>query len=65
MWTTSAARLLHWPEIGSLTPGTYGDVIVTDQDPLTVDIDQIGKTQVRMTILDGDVVHDPGGIVGD
>ncbi|QRN79796.1 MAG: amidohydrolase family protein [Nocardiopsis sp. BM-2018] len=63
MWTTGAARLLHWPEIGSLTPGTYGDVIVTDQDPLSVDIEKIGDTQVRLTILGGKVVHDPDRMV--
>lgn len=64
MWTTEAARLLHWPEIGSLTPGTYGDVIVTDQDPLTVNVDEISKTQVRLTILGGKAVHDPERLIG-
>lgn len=65
MWTSGAARLLHWPEIGTLAPGSYADLIVTDQDPLTVDVDRIGSTRVRLTLLDGDVVHDPDGLGGD
>lgn len=64
MWTTDAARLLHWPEVGSLTPGTYADLIVTDRDPLAVDIGEIGRTEVRLTVLGGRAVHDPGGTVG-
>lgn len=62
MWTTSAASVLEWREIGSLAPGSYGDLIVTDRDLTTCPQDEIGKTRALMTMVGGRVVYDSGEV---
>jgi len=46
---------------GSLTPGKLADIVVLDQDILTVDEASIPETQVDMTILGGAVVYRRNG----
>lgn len=60
MWTRMAAKVLRWDGIGSLTPGHHADLIVVDRDPLTTQVDELADTQVLLTLLGGDVVHDTG-----
>jgi predicted amidohydrolase YtcJ len=62
MWTSGGSRLLQWPEIGTLAPGSYADIIVVDRDPLTADLDALPGTRVLRTIVDGEVVHDSGDL---
>ena len=64
MWTSGGSRLLRWPEIGTLAPSTYADMIVVDRDPLTADLDDLPGTRVLRTIVDGQVVHDSGDLGG-
>ena len=44
-------------ELGSITPGKRADCILLDQDIYSIDPGDIGKTQVDMTIFDGQVVY--------
>jgi predicted amidohydrolase YtcJ len=40
-------------ELGSLAPGKLADITVLDRDILTVPVDEISRTEVVMTIVDG------------
>ncbi|MGS2811517.1 amidohydrolase [Nocardia sp. MW-W600-9] len=60
MWTTGAAKVLGWPEIGSLAPGNHADVVIVDRDPLTCPIADLPDTRVLRTYLGGSIVHDSG-----
>jgi predicted amidohydrolase YtcJ len=60
MWTRNAARLLQWTDIGSLKRGHHADLIVTDRDPLTCTLDELGSTKVLRTMFAGRTVCDAG-----
>ncbi|WP_028923278.1 amidohydrolase [Pseudonocardia acaciae] len=60
MWTWDAGKVLRWDGIGHLSPGAHADFVIVDRDPLTSDIDDIGKTTVLRTVFDGRTVHDTG-----
>lgn len=60
MWTTVAAKVLGWNEIGSIRPGNHADLIFVDRDPLTCDVEDLKQTRVHRTMLAGNVVHDDG-----
>lgn len=45
---------------GSLSPGKLADVIVLEEDIFQIDPLEIGRTQVKMTIFDGEVVYRAG-----
>ena len=57
---TRAGAYLSWDEKkkGSLEPGKFADMIVLDHDPLTVDPEELLKTNVDLTVLGGKVVYD-------
>lgn len=40
-------------EVGSLVAGKYADLIVLNQDPLSVSVDDLGATDVLMTMVGG------------
>lgn len=46
---------------GSLTPGKLADVVVLSRDILTVDEPEIPGTEVDLTIVGGEIVHDRTG----
>ncbi|HVQ34683.1 MAG TPA: amidohydrolase, partial [Candidatus Bathyarchaeia archaeon] len=57
--TTAAAYAAFEEGVkGSLMPGKYADVTVLTEDLLTVPDEDIGKTQVAMTIVAGKVAYD-------
>jgi hypothetical protein len=60
MWTRDAARVLRWPGIGTLEPGSHADVVVVDRDPLSCELDDLPSTRVQLTLLSGRPVHDAG-----
>ncbi|RUP31373.1 MAG: hypothetical protein EKK51_13320 [Mycolicibacterium sp.] len=60
MWTTVAAKVLGWNEIGSIRPGNHADLIFVDRDPLTCETEDLKDTRVHRTMLAGNVVHDDG-----
>lgn len=45
-------------ELGTLEEGKLADLIVLDQNPFEVPVDQIPAIQVALTIMDGNVVFD-------
>lgn len=53
-WPAYAAFMER--DVGSITPGKYADVVVLDQDIMSVDADRILDTHVEMTVLGGEVV---------
>lgn len=57
MWTRNAGKLLQWDGIGSLHPGSYADLVITDRDPMACNVEEIGETRVLETMFDGRVVH--------
>ncbi len=42
---------------GSLEPGKYGDMVILDQDPLTVPKDTLRSIQVLATIKEGQIIY--------
>ncbi len=58
MFTSDAATVLQWPEIGSIAPGNLADLVIIDRDPITCDIDDLHKIQVLTTVFDGETVKD-------
>lgn len=63
-WTTSAAYASHSDnEFGQIRSGHRADFVVLDDDPTRVDPGAIGKIDVLATVVDGEVVHDTGGLL--
>ena len=58
MWTRDAARILDWPDIGTLHPGAWGDVAIVDRDPLNCSLDDLAGTTVLRTLLGGRTVFE-------
>ena len=58
-FTIDAAYQMHMDdEIGSIEVGKKADLVVLDQNIFEVDAYDIHKTEVLLTMLDGDVVHE-------
>ncbi len=45
-------------EIGSITPGKRADMIVLDRDIYAIDPQEIRKTEVMLTVFDGEIVYE-------
>ncbi|WP_036510235.1 amidohydrolase [Nocardia aobensis] len=54
MFTSDAAKVLQWDEIGSITAGSLADLVIVDRDPITCDIDDLHKIRALTTIFDGE-----------
>ena len=61
MWTSDVGRAIRWDGVGTLEPGSYGDLIVLDRDPLRCPVDELRDVRVLKTLLGGVVVHDATG----
>lgn len=62
MWTTGAAKVIGWSDVGSLSPGNQADVLIVDRDPMRCDIDDLADTKVLRTMLGGRTVYDSGDL---
>ena len=60
MFTRDAAKVMRWPDIGSIATGNNADIVIVDQDPVACDIDALKNTGVLRTIFGGRTVHDSG-----
>jgi hypothetical protein len=60
MWTRDAGRALGWGGVGILEPGSHGDAVVVDRDPLTCRLEDLPQTTVLLTLLGGRAVYDSG-----
>ena len=57
MFTINAARQLgHRDRLGTLEPGMLADLIVLDRNPFEISITDVHRTQVRMVVIEGEVV---------
>jgi predicted amidohydrolase YtcJ len=57
MFTCDAAKVLQWPEVGSIVPGNFADLVIVDRDPVECDVDALHETNVIQTIFDGEPVQ--------
>jgi hypothetical protein len=62
MWTSAAADVLGWPEIGRLAPGAHADLAIVERDPLTCAGDALASMRVLRTVVGGEVVWDAGEV---
>ena len=62
-FTTWAARAAGMDEeVGSLSPGKRADFLVLDRDPMEVPTDEIWRTNVLRTVIDGETVYERSAI---
>lgn len=57
-WTIMGANVLQWEGIGTLSEGSYADLIVLDRDPFECSVDEVGELAPMMTFSGGRLVHD-------
>lgn len=58
MFTVNAAtQMQDRDRTGSITPGLMADLIVVDRNPFKVPIREVGRTQVKLTLINGEVVY--------
>ncbi|HEY7524360.1 MAG TPA: amidohydrolase family protein, partial [Candidatus Limnocylindrales bacterium] len=63
-YTIDAARSFFVDDaVGSLEPGKLADLVVLDGDPFATPAERFGELQVVLTMIGGEVVHDPLGLV--
>jgi len=66
MYTDYAARTTFEEKVkGSITPGKLADLIVLSGDPAKAPANEIKDIQVEMTVLNGEVVWDKGGLANN
>ncbi|RYC80379.1 hypothetical protein BFJ63_vAg16742 [Fusarium oxysporum f. sp. narcissi] len=56
MWGRQAAKVLGWPNIGDLHPGSHADLVLLDRDPVECPIEDLAATEVTATWLGGRLV---------
>ncbi|MBS0395789.1 MAG: amidohydrolase family protein [Proteobacteria bacterium] len=53
----AAYQVYQEASVGALTVGRRADLVVVDQDPVTMPVEQLHRMRVDMTLLDGRVVY--------
>ena len=57
-YTWNSAYCMFWEEkIGSLEKGKYADLVVWQENPITVDPDEMLKVRVEATMVNGEWVY--------
>jgi predicted amidohydrolase YtcJ len=65
MYTRWAAEyVLRENVLGSIEPGKWADLIVLDRDYLTIPENEMGKTQVLLTMVGGKIIHEMATVRG-
>lgn len=59
----AAITMQHEDVTGSISPGKYADLVVVDQDIFDIDPEDIESANVVLTLLEGDVLFDPLGLL--
>jgi predicted amidohydrolase YtcJ len=57
MWTSQAADILRWGDIGRIRPGAHADLVIVDRDPLTCEPEDLANTRVLQTWVAGRPVY--------
>ena len=60
-----AVLLQHDDKTGSIEDGKYADLVVLDKNIFELQVDEIHTAQVMITMLQGEVIYDPEGIMGE
>lgn len=63
-FTRNGARVMQWPDIGTLNTDALADLVIVDRNPLTVDAADLAQTQVLRTLVSGEAVYDSGALAG-
>jgi predicted amidohydrolase YtcJ len=64
LYTIGTSRLNHEQDrLGSIAPGKLADIVAYPTDPLIADPDDLAELSPIFTIVGGQAVHDPGGIL--
>ena len=58
MTENGAALMGHRNEVGTIEVGMKADIIVTEENPMTVPIYKVHKTKVLRTYINGELVYD-------
>ena len=62
-YTINSAYVMHHDdELGTIETGKLADLAVLERNLFEVPAREIGEVQVTMTLLEGEVVHDSGGL---
>jgi predicted amidohydrolase YtcJ len=54
MFTSDAAKVLQWPEVGSIVPGNFAELVIVERDPVECDVNTLHDTKVIQTIFNGE-----------
>ncbi len=59
IYTVNAAKQFgHASQVGSIQPGLFADLIVTDRNPFTVPITTVHDTKVETVLINGEIVYE-------
>jgi predicted amidohydrolase YtcJ len=56
-YTAGSAYVNHLDDTGVIQPGYLADLVVLDRDPFALPTDEIGRTRVERTYVDGELVY--------
>ncbi|WP_419903090.1 amidohydrolase [Kiloniella sp.] len=63
LMTINVAKLLHHEDkTGSIEKGKLADFVVLDRNIFNIPVNQIGTTNVAVTLLEGEAIYDPKGL---
>jgi len=64
-YTLGAARAMYLDgQLGTLEPGKYADLVVLNEDVLSIDPTAIEKVKVELTMVGGKIVYERKGVAG-
>ena len=64
LYTRRGAELLGVEDRrGELRPGMDADLVAFSADPFTCPIDELPGTEIVLTLVGGQAVHDPGALM--
>ena len=62
MFTSDAAKVMRWDDIGAIAAGNHADIAIVDQDPIACDVGDLRNTSVLRTLFGGKRVFDSGAL---
>ena len=62
MFTSDAAKVMRWDDIGTIAAGNHADLAIIDRDPITCPVADLRHTKVLQTRFAGRQVYDSGDL---